>query len=445
MTVVDVAIVGVGPAGMAAACAAARAGASVIVIDESPVGGGQYLHPREGRTIKHPIARRFVDSGARLLLGEAVWHVDAPRGRLQTTRREVAFRSLVLAAGAFDRPYPVPGWRLPGVLTAGAAQRLSKDGVRLGDRALIAGSGPFALPVALELAGNGTAISEIAWTHVPSMGAGPLYAPQLLVEAARLVAGAARRGLRARTGWVVSRILGDSHVTGAVLDGLPSGRHAGRRRVVDCDIVALGYGFLPQLAAADLTGCELGYDRVHRTWFVTVDPATMRTTVPNVFAAGEVTGIGGHRKALAEGNLAGIAAAMSARRGPHAGRDVRVSAVAVRRAAMGRRFATAARRSLAPPPMAVLVDADAVVCRCENVTAGAIRAAATDGATTVRGVRMRTRCGMGECQARVCGQICGELIEQRLRLPPGAAGRIQARTPARPVTLEDIRSSTTPA
>lgn len=443
MTVVDVAVVGAGPAGLAAAVAAAEAGAGVLVVDESGTAGGQYLHPRHDRTMDHPVARRFATSGAELLLGEAVWHVDPDGRRLHTLRREIGYRSLVLATGAFDRPFSIPGWRLPGVLTAGAAQRLSKEGVRLGRSALVAGSGPFAMPVALELVAKGTAIAEIALTHFPWMGTGSLHAPQILAEGARLAARAATRRLWPRTGWVVTRILGDSRVEGAVLTGLPSGRHAGKCRTVSCDLVALGYGFLPQLAVADLAGCAVEYDRVHRTWFVTTDPHTTRTSVPGVFAAGEITGIGGHRKALAEGRLAGFNAATAAKRPSGARPDASIAAVAAQvpgrvRAHVMRRFATGARRSLAPPPLVSLIADEAVVCRCENVTAGAIRAAAADGARTVQGVRMRTRCGMGECQSRICGQLCGEIIEERLGLPAGTAGRIQARPPARPVALGEI-------
>lgn len=433
MSIIDVLVVGAGPAGMAAGATAAEAGARVLVLDESGTAGGQYLHPRPEQTIRHPVAARLIAGGAGLVLGEAAWHIDTGRGVLYTVGREIGYRSLVLATGAFDRPFAVPGWRLPGVLTAGAAQRLSKEAVRLGTSAVVAGSGPFAVPVAEELVGNGTSVAEIALTHFPWMGTGSLHAPQILGEGTRLAARAVRHRLRLRTGWVVTRILGDAHVEAAVLTGLPSSRHAGQHRTVPCDVVALGYGFLPQLAVADLAGCDLRYDRVHRTWFVKVDPRTLETSVAGVFAAGEMTGIGGHRKALAEGTLAGSRAAARAL-GRTSGTRGR------RRARAMRRFASAARRSLSPPPLASLTADETVVCRCENVTAAAIRGAAADGATTVQGVRMRTRCGMGECQARMCGQLSGEIIEELLGLSPGSAGRIPARTPARPVPLGEIVS-----
>lgn len=431
MTDIDVVVVGAGPAGLAAADAAARAGARTLVVDESPIPGGQYLRPRPPRPATHPLLERFATSGAESALGEVVWHVDADRRRVRTTSLDLAYRSLVVATGAYDRPLAVAGGDLGGVVTAGAAQALAKDGVRIGRSVLIAGTGPFALPVAYELHRAGSRVAEIALTHLPWLGPAPLYAPEVVAEALRYGTALLRGRVPVRGGWALERVLGRRRVEGAVLVGTPGGRHAGARREVECDAVALGYGFLPQLAVADLAGCRLRFDRRQRTWFVDAGGDDQRTSVAGVFAAGEVVGIGGHREAVAEGAVAGRAAARFAGEGPR-------GAIPPGRRRRTARFARAAQRALAPPPLASLIADEAVVCRCERIDAAAIRAAASDGAGTVAGVRMRTRAGMGTCQGRMCAQLCGELVEDVLDAPPGSAGRLAARTPARPTTVGEM-------
>jgi NADPH-dependent 2,4-dienoyl-CoA reductase/sulfur reductase-like enzyme len=431
MTEVDVLVVGAGPCGLSAASSAAEAGASVLVADEAPILGGQYLRPRFPRPVSHPVVERFLASGAGLALEQAVWNVDATAGRAATSTLDIRFHSLVIATGAFDRPVTAAGSHKPGVITLGAAQALAKDGVVLGEAVLVAGTGPFVLPVSHALTGTGSAISEIALTHLPRMSAAAVHAPQTVPEAWRYTRNLMRHRIPVRTGWVLSEVLGDERVTGAVLVGAPGGPRAGRTREVECDLIAAGYGFLPQLAIADLAGCRLRFDARQGTWFVQVD-RKLETSVPGVFAAGEVTGIGGHRKAIAEGIVAGYTAAA------HAGHDARVPAAAEARLRRYRRFTRAARHALAPPDLAATIPDQAIVCRCEGVSAATIRAAARDGATTVAGVRMRTRCGMGVCQGRMCAQLTAELTDNALEAPAGLAGRLTSRVPARPVTVGDL-------
>ncbi|HEX6446006.1 MAG TPA: NAD(P)/FAD-dependent oxidoreductase [Streptosporangiales bacterium] len=425
MTDVDILVVGAGPGGLAAASVAAEAGRRVLVVDESAVLGGQYLRPHPPRPVDTPLVRRFRLSGADIALGETVWHVDAAARRVSTTTVDVSFDRLVVATGAFDRPLAVPGARLGGVVTAGAAQALAKDGVRLGRQVLLVGSGPFLLPVARELLRTRAGIVELALDRLPWLGGAPLHAPGVVAEAAAYAAALTRGRVPVRPGWYLREVLGADTVTGAVLAGLPGGRHEGRVRQVACDVVAMGYGFLPQLAVADLAGCRMRFDAVQRTWFVDVRRGDMRTSVPGVYAVGEVTGIGGHRKAVADGLLAG-----------HVVGGVPVPSSVRRIVSSRRRFAESARHALAPPPLAAAVAGEALVCRCETVTAGEIRAAAHDGGANVQGVRMRTRCGMGPCQARMCGQLCAELVAETAGTAVAAAGRLSCRVPARPTSLE---------
>jgi len=365
------------------------------------------------------------------MLGEPVWHIASRARTLETTSHRIGFRSLVIATGAFDRPVAVPGSLLPGVFTAGGTQALAKDGAPVGRRVLVAGSGPFVLPVARELYRCGGAVIEIALSHLPPLALAVLFEPEVVLEGIGYALALARHRVRTSFGWVLAAVHGSQRVEGATLVRLRQQRRVPERRFVECDAVALSYGFLPQLALADIAGCALRFDRMHRTWFIAID-SRLETTVPGIFAAGEVVGIGGHRCAAAEGEMAGRAAA---RYSGHPTRDPLTSRFCYWRL---RRFADAFTPALTPPCIASSVDDRAPVCRCEGVDAGTIRAAVRDGAATVAGVRLRTRCGMGICQGRMCAQLAAELIASTRHEGIEAASRIVAGAPARPVLVSDV-------
>lgn len=428
---VDVLVVGAGPAGLSAASAASKAGASVMVADESFRPGGQYLHPRLSARAVDPVIEEAKRSGASFTFGSAIWHIDPDARVAMLGEDEVRYGALVIATGGYDRTLPVTGRHLRGVLTAGAAQALSKDGARVGDLVLIAGSGPFAFPVAEEILRVGGSVAEVALSHWPRMIMSARHEPRIVPEALHYGSTLVRNRVRVRAGWVLHKILGTESVEGAVLVRRRRDGQAAASRIVQCDAVAMGYGFLPQLALADIAGCALRFDLVHRTWFIRVT-GDLETSVPGVFAAGEGIGIGGHRKAIWEGRLAGYRAAAAA------GKSVFVPSTVVRNARRLQRFAANAASALAPPAAMPLPDEGAMVCRCEGVAVGQIFAAVDDGARTVSGVRTRTRSGMGPCQGRMCSQICAELVARRADLGVDSAGRIVARTPARPLRIGDL-------
>lgn len=421
----DILVVGAGPAGLAATRTARQLRCSVALADESFRLGGQYLRRRtaEGPA---PEALEVEVSGATVLLGAPVQHIDAPNRTAVVGEDEVEYGAVVVATGAYDRVPPIAGSTLPNVVTAGAAQALSKDGVCFGRRVLVAGSGPFALPVAEEIIRSGGGVAEVVFSHWPLMVSAGLRAPGVVLEGGGYAAALVRNRVPVRAGWFLTEILGDEDgVSGAVLS------QGTRTRTIRCDAVAVGYGFVPQLALADIAGCELRFDEVHRTWFVQVDDE-LQTSVDRIFVAGEGTAIGGHRKAEAEGMLAAYSAARAA--GYYAPTPKGVA----RRARRLQGFARAAAPYLAPPAGPGPAP-QAVVCRCEQVTVDDIHRALDDGAETVSGIRTRTRLGMGPCQGRMCSQSCGEIAAARKSGSVADAGRIRARTPARPWSLGDLR------
>jgi NADPH-dependent 2,4-dienoyl-CoA reductase/sulfur reductase-like enzyme len=416
-----VAILGAGPAGLAATQAALAAGANVVLVDESETLGGQFWRHRSGLTdprMQHQWSRferlrdLVVTRPDRVTLHSSttVWRVATDAGiRLhaltgpadETGRagHTITADALVIATGAHDRALPVPGWTLPGVTTAGAAQALAKrDGIPVGRRTVIAGAGPFLLPVAtsIQLAG-GTVAEVVEATSLPVLAAGWSRAPWQLTGAAGKVPELVEytRSLwRTRTpyrmGCAVTRIHGERAVEAVTVQRIDAEWHPvpGTGRLVECDSVALGHGFTPRLEAAIQAGCGIRPDR-----FVTVDDR-QATTVAGVFAAGEITGIAGADAALAEGVVAGFAAAGGSLDDPRI-------AVALRSRRRMHVFAARLATHDIRPGWTDWLDDDTIVCRCESVTRSRITEYAD---ASSRGMRLATRAGLGACQGRTCGR-----------------------------------------
>ncbi len=454
----DVAVVGGGPAGMAAAVAARRAGASVVLIDEYAAPGGQiWRRPfDETDTVAPPslpaaardACRALAASGATVLTDTAVWAAPEP-GLLLLTQLgrppgaapaggesavlaapardgaraahpvapgRVRARAIVLATGAYDRPLAFPGWTLPGVMTAGAAQALAKgQGVLPGRRVLLAGAGPFLLPVATALAELGAELVAVveATRRREWLRAAPRMAayPDRLRDYARY----RLRVPRIVWGHVLVRADGDERVRSATiaaagLDWAP----IGAERTFAVDAVCTAYGFLPSLELARALGCDLRGDAV-------AHDADMGTSVPGVYVAGEAAGIGGADLAQLEGELAGRAAAEHA--GARPGQDTRAALRRSRARAAG--FASVISDLFEPRPgLAALATPDTILCRCEDVTAGEVDAAE---ASSLAALKITTRCGQGPCQ----GRVCERLVAARLKEPE----RFSARAPIRPISL----------
>ncbi len=408
-----VVVVGAGPAGMAAALAARRAGARVTLLDAADQAGGQY-HRR------HPADYAPPERHGDWWPESAVWALerdgDGPpsvhvvrgpvdgSGRVRHVLRPDA---LVLAPGAHDRVLPFPGWELPGVCTAGAAQALVKgERLAVGDQVLVAGSGPFLLPVATALLSAGARVRQVleanpAGTVLRGWAGRPWAAAARTGKAAELAGYAAllaRRRVSYRTGRTVVEVRGDGRVEEAVTARLRADWSvvAGSERTVRVDTVCVGHGFSPRLELPVAAGCTL------RDGFVLVD-GDQATSVPGVYAAGEVTGIAGAPAARAEGLVAGWIAA--------GGSPAELSAVR-RHRDRGRTFA--ARLAAAHPigrAWPGWLRADTVVCRCEETTYETLCRAAAEK-TSARAVKLDTRAGLGPCQARICGPTVAELTDQ---------------------------------
>ncbi|WP_313887952.1 FAD/NAD(P)-binding oxidoreductase [Lentzea alba] len=363
-------VVGAGPAGMAAARTAADAGAEVTMVDSEPEAGGQYLRGRA----------RFDHPGVTHLKNTEAWLVEDNTLHLRGPA-QLRFDALIIATGAYDRPLPFPGWDGPGVITAGAAQALAKQGVTLAERVIVTGTGPFLLPVATALRDLGATLVGVYEASSPTRWL--REAKAITANRHKIAELASYRKvlphLETRTAVIAKH--GD-RITVAKLD-----RHwrPVSHRTEHADLVCVGYGFLPRT--------DLVPDAQRTNDFLDVDEH-QRTSVENVYAAGEVTGIGGADLAEAEGVIAGAAAAHQ--------EPPREAVEAVRR---GRLFAGAlARAHEVQPGWQTWLNQDTTVCRCEKVTLGNLT-----GATSMRELKLTSRVAMGRCQGRICARNAAEL------------------------------------
>jgi NADPH-dependent 2,4-dienoyl-CoA reductase/sulfur reductase-like enzyme len=457
----DLVVIGAGPAGQSAAIAAAGLGIAVLVVDEQAAPGGQ-IHrgitttPVRDRAVLGadywrglPLAQRFLASGGDYAAGAKLFSLlpagDEP-GRyaeielglsIAGQARPVFAREVILATGALERPFPIPGWTLPGVLTAGAAQiALKAHGLVPAGRVVLAGSGPLLLLVASQLRAAGADITAVLDTTPAAnrpaaarFALGFLRSPYL-AKGLRLLA-TARGGPRRIAGVTALRAEGGERLRGVAF------RAGGGEQRLDCDLLLLHQGVVPNTAISNAIGCAHEWDPWQLCWVPRLDP-WLCSTVPGVAIAGDGGGIAGAECAAESGTLAALGAAHRLGRLDAAERDRRAAPVrqALGRLGRGRRFLDALYRpadGFRVPP-----EAATVVCRCEEVTAGQIREAVAGGATGPNQLKAFLRCGMGPCQGRLCALTVTELVAAERRLPPAEIGTYRARPPFKPVTMGEL-------
>jgi NADPH-dependent 2,4-dienoyl-CoA reductase/sulfur reductase-like enzyme len=453
----EVAVVGAGPAGVCAAVEAARGGASVVLIDENPAPGGQIYRPpppqftppsetalgREARRGRD-LLRQLDALPVRRFLGATVWGAFGPNV-LEATGPSGAFqvqaRAVVVAAGAHDRPTPLPGWTLPGVLTVGGAQTLLKNQrVLPGRRILFVGTGPLLLVVAAQYADAGADIVAVAdavpTSSVLAHAGALLRCPGLLADGLRYRWSVRRR----RIPWLAPRVLvrveGASEVEGAVLaDADPDWNpRPGTERSFDVDTVCVGYGLVPSVELLRLLGCAMRYDDGAAAWVPDRD-ADGRTSVPGVFAVGDGAGVAGAAVAADEGRVAGLAAAVDVGRLPRSEALDRQRPLRRRLARLARFRAAMDEVYRARAGLFQRATADTIVCRCEEVPLSEIESALADGAVTVGQVKAWTRTGMGPCQGRMCFLPTAHIVAARTGRTVAALGPCSVRPPVKPVAI----------
>jgi NADPH-dependent 2,4-dienoyl-CoA reductase/sulfur reductase-like enzyme len=457
--VFDLAVVGAGPAGMAAATIARKRGADVVVFDEQVSPGGQMyraitstpVRRREVLGLDYWHGTALVDpfraSGATYLPATTVWAI-APRAdatfeiAVSATRRSVRHaqnfhaRVLVLAPGAVERPFPIPGGTLPGVMTAGAAQLLLKSaGLRVRERTVLAGLGPL--------------LWLTAWQHLNAGGRIEAVLETIprgrLSEAMRHAPGFMFSGYLAKGLELVRRVRRRvtvvEHVESiaALGDGrVESVRYVaqGVERTIGADLLLLHQGIVPNVHLPAALGCDLRWNASQACFEPEVDEWG-GSTLERVFIAGDGGGVAGAIASEARGRLVGLAALNALGRIDAGERDeaAKPERAKLATAMRGRTFLDALYRPTEPFRMP---EGETIVCRCEEVTAEALRDAVRAGAAGPNQVRAWTRCGMGLCQGRQCGLAVSEIVAQERDVPPGEVGHLRVRFPTKPVTLGEL-------
>lgn len=427
----DVLVIGAGPAGLAAALAARRAGANVLVLDERSEPGGQYYKPiggahgadvapdrqfQKGRALVEAVQA----AGVELVANTMIWGADTPDevlALIDGLATRVHTRALVLATGAMERSVPLPGWTLPGVMTTGAAQTLSRMyQVAPGRRVVVAGNGPLNLQLAADLVDHGVSVAAVIESAArPSIGQLRTLVSAVrndaanMVEGARLLATLKRAGVPLLWAHAPVRAVGNERIEAVEIAGVSAGGLAtGPVRSIEADALCLGYGFVAATELAASLGCALERDARHLGTVCVATSDNGATSVPGVYAVGDGARVGGAVIAETAGAIAGAAAASGL------GFTAPQPPGGKRRLAAARRFQSAIWALFSAPPVNFSQTPDeTLLCRCESLTFGDLRHAMDEGAASIAVLKRRTRLGMGRCQGRVCTAVAARLLAER--------------------------------
>lgn len=447
----DLIIIGSGPAGMAAACEARALNLSVVVLDEQANIGGQIYRniesaPPDRVKILGPdylagsnLASDFRKCGARYLGGAVVWNVGldgavdyVANGRSQ----QMIGKHVLLASGAMERPFPIRGWTLPGVMGAGAAQILLKGAGALPTAPVVlAGCGPLLYLLASQFLRAGTKIEALVDTtakngyrHAARHAVGALRGWRDLVKGVKLLATLRQHGVPVY-----------SHASELSLEGTTrveaiSFTHRGRPERIPASLVLLHQGVVPNTQLTLSTGAEHRWDAEQLCWLPVTDPWGRLGETP-LYVAGDSRSIVGAQASAVQGRLAALAI----------GDNLGVPANIARRAELQsqlkrythlRPFLNALYRPT--DGNRIPRDGETVVCRCEEVTAGQIRGFVELGCLGPNQTKAFGRCGMGPCQGRFCGLTVTEIIAQARGADPAEVGYYHIRPPIKPVLLGDF-------
>jgi len=450
MSACDVMVIGAGPAGMAAATLTAKAGLSTLLVDENQRPGGQIYRATGATPVSAAVlgeeygagaglVSELAASGAEVLSGATVWTLDRELSvglSAGGASRFVTARRVIIATGAMERPFPIPGWTLPGVMTAGAAQTVLKaSGLVPTGTVVFAGQGPLLWLLAAQILRAGGSIDCILDTtparrYLEALphALGFLLSPYALkgLRLMREVKAKVRvvRGVSSLRALGESRLTGVAYSTGAAEITLPA------------DALFLHQGVVPHVNLAMAAGCAHDWSEAQACWTPRLD-ADGLSSVPGILIAGDGAGIGGGEAAAERGRLAGLAVVEALKPAALADLPARnVVAAALRRRLMGRAFLD--RLFLPLRDFRVPADDATIVCRCEEVSAGDIRRLVAVGASGPNQLKAYSRCGMGPCQGRQCGLTVTEIIADARGVAPAEVGHYRLRPPVKPITLNEI-------
>lgn len=450
-----VVVIGAGPAGVRAAQALVQVGLRPVVVDEGLRDGGQ-IYRRQPEGFKRPYAKLYGTEAAKAQAlhrdfdalrvqidyrGDTLaWNVS--EGLLHVVRagepQTLPFDALLVCSGATDRLMPVPGWHRAGCYSLGASQiALKAQACAIGARVAFLGTGPLLYLVASQYVQAGAQVAAVLDTAPAAKPwgavAGLLARPRLALRGLALVRGLRRVGVPVLQGVAPLRIDGDDSLGAQAV--FVRDAH-GREQRFDCDAVGLGWHLRAETQLADLAGCEFDFEPVSRQWLPRID-ADGRSTTRGVYLAGDGARILGADGAEAAGRLAALAALADLNHEPGRALYHAESAVLRRTLAQMDRFREGLARAFPwPHAQAAALPDDAVVCRCEAVTAGELRRCVNElGSREVNRAKAFSRVGMGRCQGRFCGHASAEIVAQSCGVPVEQVGRLRSQAPVKPLMM----------
>ena len=449
----DIAVIGAGPAGMAAAAMAAGQAASVLLIDEQTTPGGQIYRALSRQNLRdkailgpeyyagQQLLSELEASDVEYCPGTTVWQVSEAREigiSVNGSARMITADQIIIATGAQERPFPVPGWTLPGVMGAGAAQVLLKSGgVTLPD-AVFVGTGPLLFLIAHQYLRAGIPIKAILDTTPQGNTWRALaHLPGALGDMASLIKGRRWISQLRASGIPFIKRVKDIRCLGADAVEAIEYRQAGHWNRIDTQNVLLHQGVVPNVNLAMAAGCEHVWNDAQLCWHARTDQWS-QSSIDGIFVTGDGASINGAKSAEHSGRLAALGALFRC--------DLIDIPIRDRLAAPVR--GTLAKETRIRPFLDALfrpthqfripADNQTIVCRCEEVTAGSIREAVDLGCLGPNQLKSFTRCGMGPCQGRMCGLTALEIIAQSRDVPVSEVGAMRLRPPVKPLLLGEL-------
>lgn len=457
----NVVIVGSGFAGIVAAGILAEKNLSILMVDENLHIGGQLLrkvpphlgeYPRYSPDYVKKLGFGFVENirNQKITIMNRTTVVGIYPGNrlmLETERREiysVTGETVLFATGARERFIPFKGWTLPGVYSTGMMQVLMKSsGVLPAADVLIGGSGLFLFSVGYEMLKNKGRVQAIleqsgmmdkikmlpTLFHMMSKaGEGARYMSRLFFSGVPVKY--RHKIVEARGKNAVEEVVaGKCDVSGRLIPGT--------EKIYKTSALAVGYGFIPNVEGPQMAGCELEFAANKGGWVVQVKN-TMETSVAEVLAAGEITGVGGALKSINEGRIAALTLLKKFSRIAEAEFNSRLAQLSREREHHLQFMHYFNELYSIPAGYWDDIPDDVVVCRCEDVEMGEIRQGIAMGFTTPQGIKTAVRASMGNCQGRTCGPMVYDLLMKDSLQPRGSFGPYNVRPPLKPVTIEAL-------
>ncbi len=453
MQAFDCAIIGAGPAGMEAAIALSKGGANVAVLDRGPQGGGQIYRAAAASPLPDAgVLGSDYTSGAELIsafesaevthfAGADAWHLGDDGHILFShlgNTHELRCREMLLCPGAMERPMPIPGWTLPGVMTAGAAQVMLKSDATAAEGAIFAGSGPLLYLIVAQYLRLGVPVAALVDTTPRQnyLEAAPLL-PRALRQAGQLKKGLALL-LEIRAAGIPQyrfaqglEVLGTDKAEGLRFTA------GGNTHEITAETIFLHQGVQPNLNMTRAMDLAHIWNPQQLCWRVEAN-AFGQTSVPHISAAGDGAGIIGADGARIAGQLAALNILHRLGRLTEAERNRQAAPGLARRAAMAPFRAFIDRLYRPADALRLPQNPDTLVCRCEEQTLADLREGFDQGARDPNALKSLTRCGMGPCQGRQCGHMVTGLLSQWCAEPPEAVGYYRLRSPQRLLTLDEL-------